>query len=48
MFDFVDGVGDTFDSVSEFFDALNDSHTWLRVFLVLFGTLLMWMAIKYG
>lgn len=48
MTDFFNGIGDTFDSVSEFFSALLDPHTYVRIFYVLFGAVLIWGALRYA
>lgn len=48
MTDFFNGIGDTFDSVSDFFSALMDPQTYVRIFYVLFGAVLIWGALRYG
>jgi ABC-type enterochelin transport system permease subunit len=45
---FFDGVTDVFDSVSDFFSTLLDPNTYVRIFYVIFGAVLIWGALYYG
>jgi ABC-type enterochelin transport system permease subunit len=41
-------IGDVFESISDFFSLLLDPNTYVRIFYVLFGALLIWGAVSYG
>lgn len=41
-------IGDTFESISDFFFLLLDPQTYVRIFQVLFGALLVYGAVKNG
>jgi phage shock protein PspC (stress-responsive transcriptional regulator) len=46
--DLFDNIGDVFEGVGDFFTALLDPQTYVRIFYVLFGALLIWGAVTYG
>jgi type IV secretory pathway VirB2 component (pilin) len=46
--DAVSGVENVFAGVDDFFGALTDKNTWVRVFFVVLGTLLLFGALRYG
>ena len=44
----ISGIGDTFNSIGDFFELMTDPHTYLRIFMVVFGFLLIIGALTYG
>ena len=44
----IDTISSGFTAIDNVFSVLTSPNTWLRVFYVLFGTLLVFGALRYG
>lgn len=48
IFNVFDDISDAFDAVGDFFGILLDPETYIRIFFVVFGAVLLFGAVTYG
>ena len=46
--DFFSDIGDVFSAIGNFFEFMLDPHSYVRIFEVVFGALLVIGALRYG
>lgn len=46
--DFITDIEDVFSAIGDFFEFMLDPDSYIRIFEVLFGLLLIWGALNFG
>lgn len=46
--DFFSDIGDVFEAIGNFFEFMLDPHSYVRIFMVVFGFFLVMGALRYG